>query len=41
MVLDRETHSEKNKNIEGLGIPSLLVGEKKRIKLATFNNLFL
>ena len=29
MVLDHEIHSEKNKNIEGLGIPSLLVGGKK------------
>jgi len=33
-------HSEKNKNTEELGIPSLL-RRGKRIKLATFNILLL
>lgn len=39
-VLDHETQSEKNKNIEELGIQAFQEG-KKRIKLATFNHLFL
>jgi hypothetical protein len=39
-VLDHETHSERHKKYSKTGNPSLLRGSG-RIKLATFNNLFL